>query len=148
VACLRSTDKNLACGIGQNLDCDGIKAAAGGFGIAITTLVHLYSMSSCQPTSLDALLAPCMCHADSRVSDILPRWHPVKVCLLRYSGPRHLVGLEPYRCQPRGSTGLQRLRGLVLWAESARGKLQSLHLGAVLDEVKLGDGIGPCPKLS
>jgi hypothetical protein len=48
---LRCTTKNQACGVGQNLDYDGVSS----FSIAITALRHHYFVLSCQPTSPEAL---------------------------------------------------------------------------------------------
>jgi hypothetical protein len=98
MACLRETAKNLACGVGQNLDCDGIKAVVGGFGIAITVLSHLYSVLSCQPASLEAPLALCAYRAYNQVSGILIGLHPVKVRLSRHLWPECLVDLAVYEC--------------------------------------------------
>jgi hypothetical protein len=145
VVCLSDTAKNLACGVGRNLHCDGIEATVGSFAIAITAPGHLYSMWSCQPTSPEALPAPHVCCADSRVSVILIGPHPVKMRLPRRPGPGHLVGLETYGCQPHGGTRSQRPRGPDLGVESARGRLRSPHMGVVLAEVKLEDGAGPGP---
>jgi hypothetical protein len=51
MAYLRCTTKNQACGIGQNLDYDGVSS----FSIAIIALRHHYFVLSCQPTSPEAL---------------------------------------------------------------------------------------------
>jgi hypothetical protein len=115
--------------------------ATGGFDIAITTLGHIYTMLSCQPTSPEAL--PHTYHADSRVSGISVGSHPVKVHPLRCPGPGCLAGLEACGCQPRGCTGPQCPRELDLRMETARSRLRSPHLGVVLVEVKLGGDTGP-----
>jgi hypothetical protein len=65
--CLRGTIRNLACGVGQNLDCDSGKTATNDLSIAITALGHLCSELSSQPTSPEALQAPHACRAGSRL---------------------------------------------------------------------------------
>jgi hypothetical protein len=58
MACVISTVGNLACGVGTNLDCDGVKTTTDNFGTSIIALGRLYSMLSYRPTSLEALSVP------------------------------------------------------------------------------------------
>jgi hypothetical protein len=78
MACLRGADRNLASGVWYNLDYEGIKTAAGSYGIAIITLVCLYSVLSYWSTSPEALQVMCVCRSDSRVSGILAGLHLIK----------------------------------------------------------------------
>jgi hypothetical protein len=45
-ATYRSSDKNLTCGDGMNLDCYGVMATSGDFSMSIITLGGHYSMLS------------------------------------------------------------------------------------------------------
>jgi hypothetical protein len=71
IACISNTAGNLACAVGQNLDCDGVKITTCNINIANIALAFLYSVLSYQPISPEALFMPRGCHEDRRVSGIL-----------------------------------------------------------------------------
>jgi hypothetical protein len=132
----------LACGIGWNLDRDGVKTTTGGFNIALTAMSHLYFMLSCQPTSSKALEALCACRVDNRVSGILAGPRPVKVRSLRRLGLGCLVGLEAYECHPCGDTGPKCLQGPDPREVLACDRHGSPHLRVIFIEAKLGEEHG------
>jgi hypothetical protein len=70
--------RNLACGAGMNLDCDGVKTATSNFGIAIIALGRLYSVLSCRATFPEVLSTPRGRCADKWVSGILAGSCPIK----------------------------------------------------------------------
>jgi hypothetical protein len=47
--CLSDSDRNLACGVGVNLDYGSVKTATGNFDIVIITLGHIYFILSSRP---------------------------------------------------------------------------------------------------
>jgi hypothetical protein len=86
-----SSNWNLACGDGMNLDCYGVMAATSDFDMSIFTLGCHYSVRSCQPTPPKAMSVPCGRHADSGGSGIL-----VVSCLIETWSSRH-PGLKAYK---------------------------------------------------
>jgi hypothetical protein len=139
VACLSDTAENLACNVGENLDCVGVKTTTCSFDISITTLDRLYFMLSCRPASPKALQASRACRVNSRVSIILVGSCPVNMCSPRHPGPGLLLSLEAYECLPHDDAELECLQGPDPRVGQERGGLWSLHLGVVCAEEELGE---------
>jgi hypothetical protein len=93
-ACTLGSDKNLACGVVENLDCSKVKAAACNFVVAIITLGHFHSALSCHPACPEA---PPVLHerrADSGMLGILAGTRSIDVRSSKRPGLKCLVGLR------------------------------------------------------
>jgi hypothetical protein len=92
------TNMNLACGVVENLDYSGVKAATGNFNMTIITLGITqgcyHSILSRRSARPKALSMPCGWHADSGTPGILVGTCPIEVWSSKHLGPKCQVGLR------------------------------------------------------